>query len=92
MHIRVHLYRQVTRVKCLRVYLNKIARVLLGSVDLHWTFCFIGNSAACEMILEVRGDIGALQDMDNFKRTPAHLAAICGQGEVVNFLLDQGGW
>lgn len=44
------------------------------------------------MILEVRGNIEGLQDTDNMKRTPAHLAAICGQGEVVNFLLDRGGW
>lgn len=55
-------------------------------------FYFAGNSAACEMILEVRQNIEALQETDNMKRTPAHLAAICGQGEVVNFLLDQGGW
>ena len=89
MHITVHLYSQVTQVKCLFIL---IARVPLGSVDLYWTFYFIGNSTACEMILEVRGDIGALLDVDNMKRTPAHLAAICGQGEVVNFLLDQGGW
>ena len=54
-------------------------------------FNYIGNTAACEMILEVRGSIEGLQDTDNMKRTPAHLAAICGQGEVVNFLLERGG-
>ena len=32
-----------------------------------------------------------LLDTDNSKRTPVHLAAICGQGEVVNFFLDRGG-
>ena len=43
------------------------------------------------MVLEVRGNMEGLLDTDNFKRTPVHLAAICGQGEVVNFFLDRGG-
>jgi len=43
------------------------------------------------MVLEARGNLEGLLDTDNSKRTPVHLAAICGQGEVVNFLLDRGG-
>ena len=43
------------------------------------------------MVLEVRGNLEGLLDTDNSKRTPVHLAAICGQGEVVNFFLDRGG-
>jgi len=44
------------------------------------------------MVLEVRGNVEGLLDTDNLKRTPTHLASICGQGEVVNFFLDRGGW
>ena len=43
------------------------------------------------MILEVTGGTEGLLDTDNSKRTPLHLAAICGQAQVVNFLLDLGG-
>jgi len=43
------------------------------------------------MVLEVRGNLEGLLDTDNSKRTPIHLAAICGQGEVMNFFLDRGG-
>lgn len=50
-----------------------------------------GIAAACEMILKVRGNLEGLKDTDNSKRTAAHLAAICGQAEVVNFLLERGG-
>lgn len=50
-----------------------------------------GIAAACEMILEVRGNLEGLKDTDDSKRTAAHLAAICGQAEVVNFLLERGG-
>ena len=32
-----------------------------------------------------------LEDVDKMKRTPAHVAAICGQGEVVDLFLQQGG-
>ena len=43
------------------------------------------------MILEVRGNMEGLEDVDKMERTPAHLAAICGQGEVVDLFLQQGG-
>ena len=78
------------------VYKNPFLTALsLGFVtflDFYSIFSYyLGNTAACELILEVRGSIEGLQDTDNMKRTPAHLAAICGQGEVVNFLLERGG-
>lgn len=78
--------------ECLEALLSPHSVILKdndGKTVLH-TAAERGNSAACEMILEIRGIVDGLQDVDKVKRTPAHLAAICGQGEVVNFLLEQG--
>jgi len=82
----------VGSLECLEALLSPQSAVLRdndGKTVLH-TAAEKGNSAACEMILEVRGNLEGLQDTDKMKRTPAHLAAICAQGEVLNFLLDRG--
>lgn len=78
--------------ECLEALLSPHSAILRdndGKTVLH-TAAEKGNAAACELILEVRGNMEGLRDTDNMKRTPAHLAAICGQGEVVNCLLDRG--
>lgn len=78
--------------ECLEALLSPQSVVLRdndGKTVLH-TAAERGNSAACEMILEVRGNMEGLEDVDKMKRTPAHVAAICGQGEVVDLFLQQG--
>ena len=49
-----------------------------------------GSLVAAKVILEIAGR-QVLQQRDNNKRTPLILATMGGHGEVINFLLHEGG-
>ncbi|XP_074640836.1 uncharacterized protein LOC141898692 isoform X2 [Tubulanus polymorphus] len=50
----------------------------------------IGSLPACKVIVEIAGN-DCVNDRDDHDRTPLHLSAMGGHGEVCNFLLEKGG-
>ncbi|CAH1802034.1 unnamed protein product [Owenia fusiformis] len=48
-----------------------------------------GSLPACKAVLEIAGK-DCLRDKDDNNRTPLHLAAMSGHGELINFLLEEG--
>lgn len=64
---------------------------------LDFNFCFyviiynLGSIASVKLILEISG-CEVLSHRDNKERTPLILATMCGHGELVNYLLSEGGW
>ena len=51
---------------------------------------FQGSLAALRIILDIGGK-QCIHDKDNQSRNALHLATIGGHGDVVNFLLENGG-
>ena len=49
-----------------------------------------GALEACKAIISKVG-VDCLKDVDNHNRTCLHMAAMAAHGEVLNYLLEQGG-
>ena len=62
---------------------------IIHGVLSNWLFC-AGSLAAARIIVEMCGK-AVINDVDEQSRTALHLATIGGHGDVVNFLLEQGG-
>lgn len=51
---------------------------------------FVGSLPSLKVVLEIAGN-SVIEDRDNQNRSPLVLATMGGHGEVVNFLLSEGG-
>ena len=50
----------------------------------------VGSLPSLKVVLDIAGN-AVMEDRDNQNRTPLVLATMGGHGEVVNFLLSEGG-
>ena len=58
--------------------------------QIYFIFYVVGSLPSLKVVLDIAGN-SVMEDRDNQNRTPLVLATMGGHGEVVNFLLSEGG-